>query len=141
MEKNVLKAEKEFRVRFREVDSMNVVWHGAYALYFEDAREAFGEKYGLRYLYIFDHGFYAPIVELKLQYKNPLTYKDKGLIEISLRNTDAAKIIFDYTIYNLDTKKLAVIGHSVQVFMDYEFNLQWNCPDFFIEWKKMHGLL
>lgn len=107
MEKNVLKAEKEFRVRFSEVDSMNVVWHGAYALYFEDAREAFGEKYGLRYLYIFDHGFYAPIVELKLQYKNPLTYKDKGLIEISLRNTDAAKIIFDYTIYNLDTKKIS----------------------------------
>lgn len=136
-----LKAEKEFNVRFSEVDSMNVVWHGAYTLYFEDAREAFGEKFGLKYLYIFDKGFYAPMVELNFQYKSPLTYKDKGLVEIIFRNTEAAKIIFDYNIYNLRTKKLAVSGYSVQVFMDHEFNLQWATPEFFKEWKRINGLL
>ncbi len=137
----ILKAEKEFNVRFSEVDSMNVVWHGAYTLYFEDAREAFGEKFGLKYLYIFDKGFYAPMVELNFKYKSPLTYKDKGLAEIIFRNTDAAKIIFDYNIYNLHTQKLAVSGYSIQVFMDHDFNLQWATPDFFKEWKKIHGLL
>lgn len=45
-----LKASKKFAIRFSEVDSMNVVWHGSYPLYFEDAREAFGEKYGLEYM-------------------------------------------------------------------------------------------
>jgi len=45
-----LKASTEIEVRFSEVDSMNIVWHGAYSLYFEDAREAFGKKYGLGYL-------------------------------------------------------------------------------------------
>ena len=44
-----LSVEKQFEVRFSEVDMMNVVWHGAYPLYLEDAREAFGEKYGLSY--------------------------------------------------------------------------------------------
>ena len=39
-----------FEIRFSEVDSMNVVWHGSYPLYFEDAREAFGRKYGLSFL-------------------------------------------------------------------------------------------
>ena len=34
-----LKASKDIEIRFSEVDSMNVVWHGSYALYFEDARE------------------------------------------------------------------------------------------------------
>ena len=39
------------RVRFSEVDSMRVVWHGEYVRYFEDGREAFGEQYpGLGYL-------------------------------------------------------------------------------------------
>lgn len=142
MEKIItLKAEKEINVRFNEVDSMNIVWHGAYSLYFEDAREAFGEKYGLQYLFIFDKGFYAPMVELNFQYKSPLTYRDKGLVQITFRNTDAAKIIFDYTIHNLTTQKLAATGYSVQVFMDHEFNLQWSTPDFFKEWKKIHGLL
>ena len=32
-------------VRFSEVDSMQVVWHGEYVRYFEDGREAFGRKY------------------------------------------------------------------------------------------------
>ena len=49
IEMEELRASKEFAVRFSEVDSMNVVWHGSYPLYFEDAREAFGKKYGLEY--------------------------------------------------------------------------------------------
>lgn len=39
-----LKETKVFDIRFSEVDSMNVVWHGSYPLYFEDAREAFGKN-------------------------------------------------------------------------------------------------
>ncbi len=46
----ILSASKELEIRFSEVDSMNIVWHGSYPLYFEDAREAFGKKYGLGYM-------------------------------------------------------------------------------------------
>ena len=53
-----LSASKDIEIRFSEVDSMNFVWHGSYSLYFEDAREAFGAKYGLGYLFIFNNGFY-----------------------------------------------------------------------------------
>lgn len=69
-----LKESKEFEIRFSEVDSMNVVWHGSYPLYFEDAREAFGKKYGLEYMTFFDHGYFAPIVELSFHYKKPIRY-------------------------------------------------------------------
>ena len=34
------------QVRFSEVDSIKMVWHGHYMTYMEDAREAFGRKYG-----------------------------------------------------------------------------------------------
>jgi acyl-CoA thioester hydrolase len=74
MSEMVLKASVEVAVRFSEVDSMNIVWHGAYALYFEDAREAFGKQYGLGYLDIFGHGYYAPLVDLRFGYKRPLIY-------------------------------------------------------------------
>lgn len=37
--KKELSASKKFEIRFSEVDSMNIVWHGSYPLYFEDARE------------------------------------------------------------------------------------------------------
>jgi len=140
-EKMILKAEKEFDVRFSEVDSMGIVWHGSYTLYFEDAREAFGKKYGLEYLYMFDNGFYAPLVELHFEYKRPLKYKDKGRIEITYRDTDAAKIIFDYKIFSANTNELIATGHSIQVFLNKDYNLMWSAPLFFQQWKQMNGLM
>lgn len=95
-----LKATKRLDIRFSEVDSMSVVWHGSYPLYFEDAREAFGEKYGLGYLTIFGNGFYAPLVDLSFQYKKPIVYGMKPEITITYRPTEAAKIVLTtrYTI-------------------------------------------
>jgi acyl-CoA thioester hydrolase len=139
--KIILKAEKEFGVRFSEVDSMGIVWHGSYSLYFEDAREAFGRKYDLEYLYMFDKGFYAPLVELHFDYKRPLKYRDRGKIEITFRDTEAAKIIFDYKIFALPSMELVATGHSVQVFLDRDYNLVWSTPLFFYQWKQHHGLV
>ena len=65
------------KIRFSEVDSMNIVWHGSYMMYFEDAREAFGREYGIAYLDIFGNGYYAPLVEISFKYKSPITYDMK----------------------------------------------------------------
>ena len=55
------------KVRFSEVDSMHIVWHGRYVSYFEDGRESFGLEFpGLGYMDIYENGFTAPIVELTL---------------------------------------------------------------------------
>lgn len=139
-EKIILKATHEFRVRFSEVDSMNIVWHGSYPLYFEDAREAFGRKFGLEYFYMFEQGYYAPLVELHFDYKKPLKYKDQARIEIEFRNTDAAKIIFDYKIYAIPDNAIIATGYSVQVFLDENYELVWNTPEFFEKWKKINNL-
>ena len=138
MEKEkVLSVTKPIDVRFSEVDMMGVVWHGHYAVYFEDAREAFGAKYGLEYLMMYDKGFVEPLVELTFKYKRPIIYGMKPEIEIIYRPTDAAKIIFDYEIRDAETKEVFTIGHSVQVFMDrYTHQLELNNPDFYKEWKK-----
>lgn len=130
-----LKASKEIEIRFSEVDMMQVVWHGAYALYFEDAREAFGAKYGLSYMGYVDHGYFAPIVEQTIQYKKPIRYGMKPRIDIIYRPTEAAKIVFDYEIVDTSDGSLIATGHSVQVFMDMQYNLVWENPEFYLEWK------
>jgi acyl-CoA thioester hydrolase len=133
----MLKAEKNFEIRFSEVDSMGIVWHGNYPLYFEDAREAFGKKYNLEYLYMFGQGFYAPLVELHFEYKRPLRYRDKGKIEIAYRPVETAKLIFDYKIYS-EENELVATGYSVQVFLDLNYNLVWELPEFMKQWKKKY---
>lgn len=70
------------RVRFSEVDSMQIVWHGEYVRYFEDGREAFGREFaGLGYMDIYASGYTAPIVELHLQYRKPLKVNDTAVVK------------------------------------------------------------
>lgn len=135
-----LKASKEIEIRFSEVDMMQVVWHGAYALYFEDAREAFGAKYDLSYMGYVDHGYFTPIVEQTILYKKPIRYGMKPRIDIIYRPTDAAKIVFDYEIIDTADGSLIATGHSVQVFMDMQYNLVWENPEFYLEWKRKYDL-
>lgn len=139
--KPILSAEKIIDVRFSEVDSMNIVWHGSYTFYFEDAREEFGRRYGLEYLWIYDNGYYAPIVELHFNYKHPLQYQHKARVVITYRPTEAAKLIFDYAIYDLETGELAATGYSVQVFVSLDQQLSLTLPSFFEEWKRKNGVL
>ena len=140
-ETKTLRASKLFDIRFSEVDSMNVVWHGSYPLYFEDAREEFGRKYKLEYLRIAEFGYYAPLVDLEFHYRKPLTYQMQTRIDIIYRLTDAAKIVFDYEIYDNQTNELMATGRSVQVFMDKNYQLVWTNPDFYQEWKRMWNLI
>ncbi|MBR5763872.1 MAG: acyl-CoA thioesterase [Bacteroidaceae bacterium] len=133
-------AEKKIEIRFSEVDVMNVVWHGSYPLYFEDAREAFGAKYGLSYKRYMDERVFAPIVELDIKYKRPILYGMTPVVRIMYRPTEAAKIVFDYEIVDAETNTVFATAHSVQVFMDMNYNLMWDNPDFFVEWKKQWGI-
>lgn len=139
-DEKILQAEKEIEIRFSEVDSMNIVWHGSYVLYLEDAREAFGKKYHLEYLYMYEKGFYAPLVDMQLHYKTPLKYRDRAKIVIKYRNTAAAKLIFDYEIYNLTTGELALTATTTQVFLDTDYQLLWSVPDFINQWKQLNGI-
>lgn len=137
----VLSVEKPFEVRFSEVDMMNVVWHGAYPLYLEDAREAFGAEYGLSYHRYIKENIFVPIVELSMNYKRPLAFGMKPTVRITYRPTVSAKIIFDYEIYDPADGTVFLTAHSVQVFMDRDYNLLWYSPDFYTEWKKAMGLI
>ena len=135
-----LKASKLLDIRFSEVDSMNVVWHGSYMLYFEDARELFGEKYGLTYMGYFDHGYFAPLVEMNFQWKKPIRYGMHPRIDIIYRPKKAAKVIFDYEIHDTTDDSLIATGHSVQVFMDTNYQLVLYSPEFYEEWQKKWGV-
>lgn len=129
------------RIRFSDLDPMQVVWHGRYVRYLEDGREAFGRQYQIGYDEVLAAGYVIPIVELNVQYKQSLKYGDLAIIETRYIKTDAAKIMFDYIIYKESDHSVAATGSSIQVFVDRETNqLELNSPDFYIDWQKKWGI-
>ena len=140
MKKRSLIAETLINIRFSDVDSMGIVWHGNYIRYFEDGREDFGSKFGMTYLDFYNMGVLIPIVKLACDYKKPLSYGDTARVVTRLINCESAKIQYEYTIFNNKSQEIAAIGSSVQVFLDLNRELLLSIPSFFLEWKKINGL-
>jgi len=130
----------EVKVRFGEVDSMQIVWHGNYLKYFEDAREAFGERYGLGYLEVYKHNVMIPIVKVQCDFKKPLKYGENAIVETTFVNVEAAKIVFEYKIFRKSDMELSATGSSVQVFLTPDGELLLTSPGFFLRWKKTLGI-
>ncbi len=139
MSKPELVCRTEARVRFSEVDSMGVVWHGNYIRYFEDGREAFGSKFGIGYMDFVRENVIVPLVKVSTDFKKPLIYGDTAIIETRFVNCEAAKLQYDYTIYKNNEKETAATGFSVQVFLNPDMELLLDFPPFFREWKIKHG--
>jgi acyl-CoA thioester hydrolase len=129
-------------VRFNESDPLGIVWHGHYIRYFEDGREAFGSKYGVGYLDFFDQGWVIPVVSIQCDYKLPLRYGERVIVEAQYVPCEAAKLKFNYRLYNEKTGQLIATGSTVQVFLDRHTSvLHLTNPPFFENWKRKQGLI
>ena len=129
------------QVRFEEVDSMGIVWHGRYVGYFEEGRVALGHKYGISYSDFIRNRNPVPLRQVHVEYLAPLYFEDDIEIETILHWSDAAKINFEYIIRK--NNKIACTGYTVQLILDEKLELLFAPPEFYQEfmdkWKK--GLL
>jgi acyl-CoA thioester hydrolase len=133
--------QKEILVRFSEVDSMKIVWHGNYLKYFEDGRESFGLRYSIGYLDVYKHNVMIPIVKVNCSFLRPLVYGDTAIVETRFIDSEAAKIQFEYRIFRKSDMELMATGSSMQVFLTPEGELLLTSPEFFTGWKKKWGIL
>ena len=131
---------KEILVRFSEVDSMRIVWHGNYLKYFEDGRESFGLKYNLGYLDVYRHNTMIPLVKINCDFKRPLEYGDTAIVETRYIPVEAAKIVFEYIIYRKRDMEVAATGATTQVFLTPQGELLLTAPEFFTIWKTKWGV-
>jgi len=117
-------------VRFEEVDSLRIVWHGRYPSYFEDARVAFGEKYGIGYMDFYANGVVAPIKQMHFDYHQPLRFGDKMTTEAVLHWSEAARMNFEFTLQNSNAE-LSTTGYTIQMMLDLNENILVVLPPFY----------
>ena len=105
------------RVKFSEVDVMGIVWYGRHASFFEEATAELGRRYGLSYKDFYSSKLRAPIVQLHIDYYNPLYLDEEFEISASLIWHEGARLNTEYML----TKSggdIAATGYTVQVFTD-----------------------
>jgi len=120
----------ERTARFEEVDPLNVVWHGRYPSYFEDARVAFGATYNLGYIDFYQARLVVPIKQMSFDYVQPLRFAQTCRITATLHWSEAARLNFSYAITDLSGAVLTT-GYTVQLFLNTDMELFMVKPDFY----------
>ena len=128
-----LEEKTTVRVRFNEVDTLRIVWHGHYANYFEEARRALGRRYGIDYTTFIDHLIPVPVVQLRIDYFSPARLADTLEVTARMFKTDAARLEFEYEIRREGEGTLLANGSTVQVFTNLQGELLLTWPPFMLE--------
>ncbi len=127
------------RVRFEEVDSMGIVWHGCYPSYFEDGRVALGRQYGISYSDFIREQIPVPVRQMQIDYYRPLRFDEESEVKTILHWSDAARINFEYEIYTAQGQ-LVCTGCTVQLMLDQNLEVLLSPPPFFTaflaKWKQ-----
>ena len=126
----------EFQVPFYDLDGIQMVWHGNYVKYMEDARERFGAKYGFEYLHIFNSGYTAPVVDMHIKYRNSARISDTLRMSITYIPTRAAKMVFRYVIERPSDNAIIIEAETTQLFVSRSGEFEPANPDFYAEWKE-----
>lgn len=107
-----------FDVRFPEVDSYGVVWHGHYVLYLEVARNALCAAGGLTPARALAAGYKVPITKLELSLKRPAKLDDRLEVSAKLLPPEIARLDMEYEIRRLPARELLATGRTEQVLLN-----------------------
>ncbi|MDH1054409.1 acyl-CoA thioesterase [Aquipseudomonas alcaligenes] len=110
----VLQAEIEMVVPFFDVDMMEVVWHGHYVKYFEEARCALLDKLGHNYRQMRDAGYAWPIIDLQVRYIRGAQFGQRIRVRADLVEWEN-RLKINYLITDVATGERMTRGSSVQV--------------------------
>jgi len=110
------------RVRFGEVDAMALMWHGHYAVLFEEVSTELRRLCGLTYEAFFECSVGAPIVQFHVDYFKPLELDELCTVIGKMIFSEAARINIEYQVIKEDGS-LGASGFSVQMFVDAKENL------------------
>jgi acyl-CoA thioester hydrolase len=96
----------EIPVRFSECDFYGVVWHGRYAIYLEEVRNAVTASYGWTVARAREHGFLVPVTRMEIEYKAPARLDSRLRVAARLRPPRVARLVFDYEIRDTEGRIL-----------------------------------
>lgn len=122
-----MKKNYKIRVEFYDIDSMNVVWHGNYVKFLEQARCMFLHDIGYDYDNMKNDGFVYPIVKMDFKFIKSSKFKDELNIEIEVIDF-IGFLKFKYVIKNNKNEIICKASTSQMAYniSTNESNLQTN---------------
>ena len=123
-------ATVRFQIPFCDVDPMQIVWHGNYFLYFEDARVALLAQRGIDlYKFYLKTQYLFPIIKTSTKHIYPLRNGDEFICKATVVE-GRTKIVVDFEIRLKSDRRICTRGRTEQVTVKApEMEIIFTIPD------------
>ncbi|MCC6432443.1 MAG: acyl-CoA thioesterase [Gemmatimonadaceae bacterium] len=115
-------AEIALKIQFYDLDPMQVVWHGNYARYFEQARCALLDSIGYNYPEMKASGYAWPVIDMHVRYLQPATFGQDVIVRAEIVEWEH-RLRMQYLIRDASTSLRLTKGSTVQVAVSLESKL------------------
>lgn len=115
-------------VRFREVDSYGVAWHGHFLDWLEVARHRFAAHFGFDSVALLARGIRLPMLELHVEYRVALRFGDRVAIDVAVDPDPRKVVAFRYELTRVADGRLAARARTVQVVQGADGGLRLGWP-------------
>ena len=115
----MISAEVTIRTQFYDLDPMNIVWHGNYVRYLEQARSALLGEIGYSYREMKESGFAWPIVDLSIRYVRPLQLNQDFVVRATLTEYEN-RLCISYRVLDAASRDVLTKARTVQVAVSIE---------------------
>jgi acyl-CoA thioester hydrolase len=121
--------ETEIRVRFYEADMWEMGWHGHFVGWFEAGRIELARKFDLLPARFTELGYFAPVINLNIDYKTKARFDDVITIRTAVRVPTKAALTFEYQAMRKEDGALLAKGETTQVLLNKKGELVYVIPE------------
>jgi acyl-CoA thioester hydrolase len=109
----MISVDVAIEAQFYDLDPMQVVWHGNYARFLENARCVLLDRIGYNYPDMQASGYIWPVVDMRIKYVRPIRFGDRVTVTATLAEY-ANRLKIDYRIHD-QAGQVLTKAHTVQV--------------------------
>lgn len=99
-------SETTFHVRYAETDSMGVVHHAVYLVWFEEGRSAYIREHGWSYADIEKSGYFMAAGDLNARYRRAARYDQRITVKTWISSFRSRTVTFDCEIVDAETNAI-----------------------------------
>jgi acyl-CoA thioester hydrolase len=110
----MISAEVDIVAQFYDLDPMEVVWHGNYARFLEQARCALLDKIGYNYPEMDRSGYMWPIVDMQMKFVRPIRFAQAFVVEATLVEYEN-RLKIAYRCRDKASGEVLTKAHTIQV--------------------------
>lgn len=113
----MISASVTLKAQFYDLDPMQVVWHGNYPRFLEQARCALLDKIAFNYAEMARTRYVWPIVDMRIKYVRPIRFAQSITATATLSEYQN-RIKIDYVIADTETGEALTKAQTIQVAVD-----------------------